>query len=334
MPAPNDAFYSLVYQTLDAAAALLESGQPEAALTAIRPLGQMDITARQRRRYEELLQAIEERLAGESWVTLQLTCPRPLTLNVLSGEVMSLLRALTRLHDVLAQLEGKQPVWDPEIRQMSHHASFSVTLGGWNQAIMERILGAITSVRRPARLTKPLPTRRFEAAKELVSPSLSEDDPAHLAVVISQIWPEIEYLTETPLEAQIIASGPERLKKAASGGSEEKRGRPKERATTGTSEPPPTAESLRTRFSAPFPTDETVPEPDEDRESADEEQERPSPRRFIPRRPTPRRSPVTGAYPRRTTRPVPKPTRPEPDEEPGDSEDDWPPDAEEEGFTW
>jgi hypothetical protein len=213
MPTPHEAFNALVYQTLEAAAALLEAGRPAEALHTIKNLAEMEITARQREQYIALRRQIEAQLVTDSWVTLQLAHPEPLNFGLLTDAVIPYLQALHRLHEVVARLQGKSPSWDPEIRQLSHHSPFSITFGFWHPEIIQAILEVVAEERRgPAQriqagespLVQPLLTRVSATYKllERVGPAGTTEQQKN--ALANQILPDIDLLASSPVEAQVI----------------------------------------------------------------------------------------------------------------------------------
>ncbi|MBN1287931.1 MAG: hypothetical protein JXB47_21210 [Anaerolineae bacterium] len=211
MPTPHEAFNTLVYQTLEAAAALLEAGRPAEALHTIKHLGEMEITARQREQYGALRREIEAQLVTDSWVALQLAHPEPLTFALFTEGVVPYLQALHRLHEVVARLQGKSPAWDPEIRQMSHHSPFSITFGFWHPDIIRTILEVIFDERRgPARRIKAGEPRkqreltRVDATYRLLEKVVPDATPEQKAALAHQLLPDIDLLASSPVEGQVI----------------------------------------------------------------------------------------------------------------------------------
>ncbi len=300
MPTPHEAFNTLVYQTLEAAAALLEAGRPAEALHSIKHLAEMEITARQREQYGMLRREIESQLVTDSWVTLQLTHPEPLTFGMLTEGVIPYLKALHRLHEAAAMLQGKSPAWDPEIRQLSHHSPFSITLGFWHPEIIQTILEVIFDERRgAARRIKageapgqPLLTRVNTTYRllERVIPDASDVQKAALA---NQLLPDVDLLASSPVEGQVIGvSVPPGVPPEAPTWSAA-------RSTPAPASPPPTTEPPPPSPSAPKPEPEALPPNDVGPSHAGKPPVHPEP-------PKPNIPPLR----RRTTRPAPKPFAP------------------------
>ena len=211
MPTPHESFNTLVYQTLEAAAALLEAGRPAEALHAIKVLAEMEITARQREQYIALRREIESQLVHDSWVTLQMAHPEPLTFSLLTEEVVPYLQALHRVHEIVARLQGKPPAWDPEIRQLSHHSPLSMTFGYWHPEIIQTILEVIFDERRsPSRRIKagespeqPLLTR-VNATYQLLEKVIPKATAQQKNALATQLLPDIDLLASSTVEAQVI----------------------------------------------------------------------------------------------------------------------------------
>ncbi|GAB4438354.1 MAG: hypothetical protein Kow00120_05940 [Anaerolineae bacterium] len=287
MRSPHESFNTLVYQTLESAAALLEAGRPAEALHAIKVLAEMEITARQREQYIALRREIEAQLVHDSWVTLQMAHPEPLTFSLLTEEVIPYLQALHRVHELVARLQGKPPAWDPEIRQLSHHSPLSVTFGYWHPDIIQTILDVVFEERRgPARRiqagespAQPLLTRVNATYKllEKVIPTATSQQKNALA---TQILPDIDLLASSPVEAQVIG--------VSVRGDEPG--------------PPPEAREATAATGAPAARREPSGPPPED---LPEEPPPPTAPRYIGSKPE---APVRPRYPRhRVTRPAPKP---------------------------
>ncbi len=295
MSSANESFNTLVFQTLESAAALLEAGRPAEALHAIKVLAEMEITAKQREQYIALRREIEAQLVHDSWVTLQMAHPEPLTFSLLTEEVIPYLQALHRVHELVARLQGKAPAWDPEIRQLSHHSPLSVTFGYWHPEIIQTILDVVFEERRgPARRikagespTQPLLTRVNATYKllEKVIPSATSQQKTALA---TQLLPDIDLLASSPVEAQVIGVSV----------------RSEEPAAPSTPPPPEAKEPAAAQSKTSALPDELPEEPPTS-----------TPARY-PGGESER--PVRPRYPRhRVTRPVPKPYTP-----PGETDED------------
>lgn len=305
MPTPHEAFNTLVYQTLEAAAALLEAGRPAEALHTIKHLAEMEITARQREQYGALRREIESQLVTDSWVTLQLAHPEPLTFALFTDGVVPYLQALHRLHEVVARLQGKSPAWDPEIRQMSHHSPLSVTFGFWHPDIIRTILAVIFDERRgPARRIKAGESprqrelTRVDATYRLLEEVIPDATGAQKTALAHQLLPDVDLLASSPVEGQVIG------------------------VSVSPDERPPAAETWR-----PAPPEPEEPAPLEEQPPEDEEEETGEDEagpRYIGQpsggKPQPRYQPPRPR--RRLTRPAPKPFSPPDRDENGDELED------------
>lgn len=298
MPAQHESFHTLVYQTLEAAAALLEAGRPAEALHAIKVLAEMEITARQREQYIALRREIEAQLVHDSWVTLQLAHPEPLTFSLLTEEVIPYLQALHRVHEVVARLQTKPPAWDPEIRQLSHHSPLSITFGYWHPEIIQIILDVVAEERRgPAKRIKagespgqPMLTR-VDATYTLLEKVVPAASARQKTALATTLLPDIDLLASSPVEAQVIGQS---VQPAAAG--------------AGAAEKP----AERPKAAAPLPQ----PKPEESPETS-----KPAAARYIGGQ-AQDEPPVRPRYPRhRVTRPAPKPYSPPQGEDEGDAEE-------------
>jgi hypothetical protein len=323
MTSRHEAFNALVYQTLEAAAALLEAGRPAEALHTIKNLAEMEITSRQREQYIALRREIDAQLVTDSWVALQLAHPEPLTFRMLADAVMPYLEALHNLHEMVAWLQGRPPASDPEIRQLSHHSPFSITLGFWHPDIIKIILEVIFDERRG-------PSRRLKQGKQPVSALLTRVDAAHRllervvpdaseaqkAALANRILADIDMMASSPVEAQVIGVSvrPEP--------SEPGRWRVPEPPPEHQPEPPP-AELPEPVPPAPAAGPEPEPEPEPDEPNDDPESPVSPPPSGRPRYIGGQQRPDPSRYQRRVTRPVPKPKPFLPDDDNGGENDDY-----------
>jgi hypothetical protein len=327
MTSRHEAFNALVYQTLEAAAALLEAGRPAEALHTIKNLAEMEITARQREQYIALRREIDAQLVTDSWVALQLAHPEPLTFHMLADAVMPYLEALHNLHEMVAWLQGRPPASDPEIRQMSHHSPLSITLGFWHPDIIQTILEVIFDERRgPSRRLKqgkqPVSAllTRVDAAYRLLERVVPDASEAQKAALANRILADIDMMASSLVEAQVIGVSvrPEP--------SEPGRWRVPEPAPAEPSAPEP-PKSAAEPESKPEPEPELEPDPGpdpgpEDPDVAPESPMSPPPS-GRPRYIGGQQLPDPSRYQRRVTRPVPKPRSFSPDDENGENDEDY-----------